>query len=240
MTRFAILLVTLFNIATTMAVDGVMLPDRFSAVYTLSQAGITLAELDRKGHLAKDGSYIIESVASPRGLAAWIIRGNSKERSQWLLKDGDVVPLRYTYQENGGSRKKSMDLEYDWNKGIAIDHRKNKHWKLPDDAQDQTSIQFAIMERLRQGKKEFHFSMLDGKRIKSRQYKVTGNKMLDTKVGRVEVIEVREIKPEGKRHTVFWCAPRFGYLPVRIEQHKKGSPSLSTVLEKLTGFPHGH
>jgi len=225
--------------ATTVA-DGTLLPDRFSVVYRLSQAGITLAELERKGRLAEDGSYIIESVASPRGMAAWILSGTTEERSQWILKNGNVTPLRYTYRENGGSRKKSMDLEYDWDKGIAIDHNSGKQWKLPKNTQDQTSLQFAIMEGLRRGEREFHYPQLDGKRIKHRHYRVTEKKMLDTKVGRIEVIGVREVKPEGKRYSLFWCAPRFGYLRVRIEQHKKGSPSLITVIEKIRGFLHPH
>ena len=234
--RYAILLVLFFSAVTVASDDVPLLPRQFSAVYHLSQAGITLAELDRKGHRAVDGSYIIESVASPRGMAAWVLSGNTEERSQWILKDGNVVPLRYTYQENGGSRKKSMDLEYDWDRGIAIDHKTGKRWKLPDDAQDQTSIQFAIMERLRQGEREFHYSLLDGKRIKKHSYKVTERKKIKTRLGRIEVIGVREIRPEGKRYSIFWCAPRFGYLPVRIEQHKKGAPSLITVVEKITGF----
>ncbi len=231
-----IFLLLLFLYSAVSVADEIWLPDRFSVVYRLSQAGITLVELERKGRLAEDGSYIIESVAEPRGMAAWILDGNTEERSQWVVEDGNVVPLRYTYRENGGSRKKSMDLEYDRDKGVAIDHHSGKQWKLPDDAQDQTSIQFAIMERLRQGEREFHYSLLDGKRIKHRHYKVTESKMLDTKMGRVEVVGVREIRPGGKRHSLFWCAPRFGYLPVRIEQHKKGSPSLITVVENITGF----
>ncbi len=235
MIRLAPLFLMLLYSTATIA-DGILLPDRFDIVYRLSQAGITLAELERKGRLAEDGSYIIESVAEPRGLAAWVLDGNTEERSQWVLKNGNVVPLRYTYRENGGSRKKSMDLEYNWDKRIAIDHDTGKQWKLPENAQDQTSIQFAIMEQLRQGKREFHYPQLDGKRIKHRHYRVTERKILDTKVGRIEVIGVQEIKPEGKRYSLFWCAPRFGYLPVRIEQHKKGTPSLITVIEKITGF----
>lgn len=213
-----------------------LLPDEFSAVYKLSQAGITLAELERMGHRAEDGSYIIESVAEPRGLAAWILDGDTQERSQWVLKEGRVIPLHYTYRENGGSRNKRMDLEYSWGEGIVIDRESGKQWKLPANAQDQTSIQFAIMHRLRLGEREFHYSLLDGKRIRDHHYKVTGRKILDTQVGRVEVVGVREVKPEGKRYSLFWCAPRFGYLPVRIEQHKKGTPSLITVIEKISGF----
>ena len=236
LTRYVLLLVLFFSAAIAVSDDIPSLPRQFSAVYSLSQAGITLAELERKGRLAEDGSYIIESVASPRGMAAWILSGTTEERSQWILRNGNVVPLKYTYQENGGSRKKSMDLEYDWDKGIAIDHKSGKQWKLPEDAQDQTSIQFAIMERLRQGEREFHYSLLDGKRIKHHHYRVTERKTLTTKVGKIEVVGVREIRPEGKRYSVFWCAPRFGYLPVRIEQHKRGAPSLITVVEKITGF----
>ncbi len=218
------------------AADGTPLPDRFTAVYTLSQAGITLAELKRNGRLVKDGSYIIESVAEPRGLAAWILSGDTKERSQWMLKDGNVIPLRYRYRESGGDRKKNMDLEYDWSRKIAIDHNSGNQWKLPDNAQDQTSVQFAVMERLRQGDREFHYSLLDGKRIKHRHYRVTEGKMLATRLGKIEVVGVREIKPKGKRYSVFWCAPRFGYLPVHIEQHKKGTPSLITEIQKISGF----
>ncbi len=235
MVRLAPLLLLLLYSAATVA-GGAPLPARFSIVYRLSQAGITLAELERKGRLAEDGSYIIESVAEPRGLAAWILDGNTEERSQWMLKEGKVVPLRYTYRENGGSRKKRMDLEYDWGKGIVIDHHSGRQWRLAEDTQDQTSIQFAIMERLRGGEREFHYSLLDGKRIKHHHYRVTKRKMLDTRVGRIEVIGVREVRPEGKRYSLFWCAPRYGYLPVRIEQHKRGSPTLITVVEKITGF----
>ncbi len=214
-----------------------LLPAEFSATYSLRQAGVTLAELERKGHRAGDGSYIIESVAEPRGLAAWFLDGDTRERSHWMLKDGRVIPLRYTYRENGGSRKKRMDLEYRWEEGVVTDRDSGRRWELPADTQDQTSIQFAIMHRLQRGEREFRYPMLDGKRIRQRHYRVAGRKTLDTRVGRLEVIGVREIKPEGKRYSLFWCAPRYGYLPVRIEQHKRGTPTLITVIEKISGFP---
>ena len=232
---FSILLLALLPNWPLLAASE-LLPAEFSATYSLSQAGITLAELERKGHRARDGSYIIESVAEPRGLAAWFLDGDTRERSHWTLKDGRVIPLHYTYRENGGSRKKHMDLEYSWEEGVVTDRDSGKHWKLPADTQDQTSIQFAIMHRLQRGEREFRYPLLDGKRIRQHHYRVTGRKTLDTRLGRVEVIGVREIRPEGKRYSLFWCAPRYGYLPVRIEQHKRGIPSLITVIEKISGF----
>ncbi len=219
------------------AAADALLPDSFDVVYRLSQAGITLAELKRKGQREQDGSYTIRSVAEPRGLAAWILDGDTEESSRWTLRDGRVVPLHYVYRENAGHRRKRMHLEYDWQRGSVIDRDSGKRWELPPDAQDQTSIQFAIMHRLHRGEREFHYSLLDGKRIRSRHYRVTERRILETRVGRVEVVGVREVKPEGKRYTLFWCAPRFGYLPVRVEQHKRGAPSLITVVERINGFP---
>ncbi len=216
--------------------DQTQLPERFRAVYSLSQGGVTLARLEREGHRAEDGSYVIESEARPVGLAAWILRATSRERSQWRLEGDRVVPLRYFYEETGG-REKSMDLFFDWEKGIAIDHRSHRRWELPEDAQDQTSIQFAIMAALRQGKERFHFSLLDGKRIKSHHYRVLARKRLDTALGRLEVVEVKEIRPPGRRHSIFWCSPRHAYLPMRIEQRKRGTIPLITVIEELKGFP---
>ncbi len=238
MTRFPLflLLIALLNAITSNA-DEIALPDRFSVVYSLSQAGITLARLEREGFRAEDGSYVIKSVARPVGLAAWILKASSEERSQWRLEKGRVIPIRYFYQESGEGRDYGIDLLYDWEQGVAIDRKNHKRWELPTDAQDQTSIQFAIMEALRQGKTQFRFSLLDGKRIKPHHYKVMGRKKLDTALGVLEVVEVKEVREPGRRHSVFWCAPRFAYLPMRIEQRKKGSIPLVTVLEELKGFP---
>ncbi len=237
MKLFRLLFLSLFLLpAPLLAAEEGLLPEQFTAVYTLSQAGITLAELERRGWLAKDGSYIIESVAEPRGLAAWILDGDTRERSQWIVRNGRVFPLRYRYRERGGDRKKNIELEYDWEKKRVVEHQSGKQWTLPENAQDQTSIQFAIMERLRRGDREFRYPMLDGKRIKQRHYRATESKWLNTRLGKLEVIGVQEVKPEGKRYSVFWCARRYGYLPVRIEQHKKGTPTLVTVIERITGF----
>ncbi len=234
--RYFLLLVILFS-SVTAATEQTTLPERFNVVYSLSQGGITLARLEREGYRAPDGSYIVESVAKPVGLAAWILRATSEERSQWRLEEGRVVPLKYFYQESGGGRDHGVDLVYDWQKKVAVDRKNHKRWELPDDAQDQTSIQFAIMEALRQGRKRFHFSLLDGKRIKPHHYKVVGKKRLDTALGELEVIEVKEIREPGRRYSVFWCAPRFAFLPMRVEQRKKGSIPLVTVIEELKGFP---
>ncbi len=217
--------------------DRFPLPDRFSVAYSLSQGGVDLARLERKGYRVADERYVIESVAKPVGIAAWILRATSEERSEWRLVAGRVVPLKYFYRESGRDRNREMELIYDWEKRIAVDRKSGKRWQLPSDAQDQTSIQFAIMEALRRGEKEFHFSLLDGERIRFHRYRVMGKEILDTELGRVEVIEVKEIREPGKRHSVFWCAPRYAYLPMRVEQRKRGSIPLVTVIEELKGFP---
>ena len=47
-------------------------------------------------------------------------------------------------------------------------------------------------------------------------------KTVQTKAGQFDVVGIEHQKEGSSRKTTLWCAPELDYLPVIIEQHRKG------------------
>ena len=57
-----------------------------------------------------------------------------------------------------------------------------------------------------------------------------GTKRVETKAGQYDVVGIQHQKQGSKRVTTLWCARELGYLPVIIEQHRKGKLNFRATL----------
>jgi hypothetical protein len=67
------------------------------------------------------------------------------------------------------------------------------------------------------------FLLLDKNRTREYQYSRDGEETLATPGGSIPTIIYHSQKAGSPRVTRFWCAPSQGYIPVRVEQKRKGA-----------------
>ena len=89
------------------------------------------------------------------------------------------------------------------------------------------------MEQVRKGFSSAELQVLDGGKIKNMRFINEGTQTLNTKLGTFETVVVRRVRQGSSRETVTWFAPKLNYVPVQIEQLKKGNLVARLKINKL-------
>jgi hypothetical protein len=219
-------------------------PERFSAVYDGVVNGMLLAELRVSLEPLGNGRYEYRSRRSAVGFGTWLSDDTVTERSLWTLAEGRVRPLHFVYERFGGDRRRSVELKFDWDAGRVTNSIDKQRWRmaLERDTLDKLVYQLALMRDLaglapdpatvsgHEGQAPscqsdapdapLCYSIADGGRLKTWRFRLLGEEGVELPSGSVRAIRVRRIRDEAPlRTTELWCAPEYGYLPVRIEYH---------------------
>src|SRR5690606_19126919 len=125
-----------------------------------------------------------------------------------------------------------VSLDFDWREqhveGVVND--KKFESALDDRVHDRVSIQYELMHDLQNGGAEDRYWMLDGDELKLLDVKNVGQRKVKVPYGEFYVVGIQHSKRSSSRVTTLWCAEELGYLPVIIEQHRKGKLGVRAVL----------
>ncbi|HGX93180.1 MAG TPA: DUF3108 domain-containing protein [Candidatus Tenderia sp.] len=208
-------------------------PVPFTAVYLLTSGPLTLGKMTRTLSLSAEGHYIYNSHSKPIGYAKWFVSTELRERSEWILHDGQPRPLSYRYDRTGDKkRERHVHIRFDWEKMRVINSINNDPWQMsiPADTLDKLLYHLAVVYDLQQGKTTLSYHVADGGKLKTHTFEIIGNEQITTPLGTFNTLK---LKTPGKRDTIIWCAPELDYLPVQLEQkEKRGSLTMQmTSLE---------
>lgn len=204
----------------------------FEAEYRVGKAGIRVGRstLRLDAH-ARGWRY--ESVTEAQGLLALFVDGPAVERTL-LERHGDHLrPLEYHHREPDGDTR----VRFDWAAGEARADTPGgtRTIALEPHTHDQFSAMLTVMQALAAGRTEVRFPGIDDEgEHEPLAFAVEGRATIAVPLGRYDTVRVRRIR-EGKRSTVTWLAPELGWLPVRIEQRRRGDLVARLELVALNG-----
>jgi hypothetical protein len=207
----------------------------FRAKYDVIRNGDKIGERTHALHKQENG-YLFEARMHTTGLAALLIPGEVTERSYWLLSNNHVQPQRYEYLDSSDNSRTTR-LQFDWQRRRVTNRVGDEAWGMDILAgtQDKFGYMLALMHDLHHGNTIPEYQVADGGRLKTYRFVSRGKALLDTALGKLETIKLQRIRADKKNRKVFiWCAPSLGYLPVKIERHKKGTV-YTMLLQKITG-----
>lgn len=233
--RLTSLLVLLSCLLIIPQAQAINITSPFSAEYYVIRNGSKIGERTHILNKQKDG-YLFESRMHTTGLAALLKSGEVTERSHWQLNNNHVQPQRYEYLDSSDDSR-TAKLLFDWQKQRVTNRVGDKPWgmDLPAGTQDKFGYMLALMHDLQQGNATPEYQIADGGRLKTYRFVNKGKVLLDTELGKLETIKLRRIRVGKENRKVFiWCAPSLGYLPVRIERHKKGAV-YTMLIQKIKG-----
>lgn len=174
-----------------------------------------------------------ESVTEAQGLLALFVDGPAIDRTLLEPHAGRLRPLEYYHREPDSESQ----VRFDWAAGEARADMSDgaRTIALEPETHDQFSVMLAVMQALAEGRKAFSFPGIDddGDR-KSLVFAAEGRERITVPLGRYDTVLVRRIR-DGKRSTVSWLAPELGWLPVRIEQRRRGDLVARLELVALNG-----
>ena len=188
----------------------------------------------------RDGDAWVYTLSTrPTGVFKLTGKGRIRETSVIdVVRSGDTVQLQpktYTYRQDE-ERRRRVDAAFDWDaRQLSWARREEAATEtFEEPVLDRLSVTLAVMHALREGFEEIELAVFDKDEIKTMRFVNEGNETLETTMGRVETIRVRTENVAGSsRSTKTWFAPSLDYVPVRIEQHKRGELVARLSLTRL-------
>ena len=199
----------------------------FEAVYevgnNLIKAGTAKLSLTRNNDL---WTYTLKT--SPRGVLKLAGKGKIEEQSTFRIQreDGELLiePQTYRFRQDNEKRRQ-VDATFDWqNRTMTHSYRGIEETETFDEPViDRLSATLLMMNLLRHGFESAELQVFDTGRMKSVAFNNIGMETLDTPLGEIETFRVINNKVDDDvRRTTTWFAPSLDYIPVKIEQLKRG------------------
>lgn len=208
----------------------------FEASYTWAWHGMTVAvstlRLERGGgdmtaaalapNAGPDAAGAIwtyRSTSEPRGIGRMFSQRPRQESVLLIAEDG-VRPLRYRAEDGTSATKNDADVEFDWTHGRIRGVYEDAKVDLPatPGAQDDLSVQIAMIVELAQGRTSGKFTLLNKNSVRGYTYTLEGEEKQSTPLGAIDTLRFRSQRAYSPRVTRFWCAPSLGYIPMKVEQ----------------------
>ncbi|MCB1757000.1 MAG: DUF3108 domain-containing protein [Gammaproteobacteria bacterium] len=200
----------------------------------LINAGVAKLSLKSQGD-----EWIYSLVTEPSGIFRLTGKGRIHEVSIINVNKDRLIPRSYSYSQAGDEKRRNIDAQFNWEgKQLTIQSRGEEETEaLTDPILDRLSVTLAVMDQVRKGFSNAEMQVLDAGKIKTMEFINEGKETLDTKLGRMETIVVRRTREGSSRETVTWFAPSLNYVPVQMEQLKRGKLVARLTINKLEQSP---
>jgi len=179
----------------------------------------------------EDGYEAIHQV-EPTGLADVFTDGKIVETSAFRRIGDGLLPEHYTSVDEITKDKTRADVRFDWDLNVmaGMINGQAVEESLGGLMHDRVSIQYELMQDLKSGGSDTEYLLFDIDELKPLLVRHVGAKQVKVPAGRYDVVGVSHQGQGSKRVTTLWCAPELDYLPVLIEQHRKGKLNFRAVL----------
>lgn len=232
------LLLVLQIAAVSPAASAGGLPEEFEATFMIEAGGMTIGRIRLALSAGTNGRYISTTYTEPVGMLARLRRETHIERSEWVFAGDWLKPLAYHY-ERTGKKARSVQISFDWDKGVAEHDSNGTAWRLPvpPGTLDKTNYLFALMRDLMRGERRVEYTVVNGGR-RLEQYVLVGigKERIETALGPLDTAVVRRDRTDSKRETTLWCAKALGFLPVKIVHVERDGAVLTVRIDSLNGI----
>ncbi len=178
--------------------------------------------------------YMAESVIRATGLSRLIAGGSIREQSWFSESDGKIQPRQYRSTDGLSSDHDSIALDFNWDLREVTGLIDGEEFQatLEGDVHDRVSLQYGLMYDLLNGGEHAEYFLQDAEELKTLSISNIGSKAVKVPFGRFTAVGIQHQRVGSSRVTTMWCVEELGYLPVIIEQHRKGKLRLRAVLTK--------
>lgn len=185
-----------------------------------------------------DDGYVAESVIKATGMSRIIAHGEIRE-SSWFYENGDGIrPSRFLSNDTLSKGDPQADLTFDWDQLSVTGVIDGEDFQTDIDGElhDRVSLQYALMLDLLNSVYHDEYSLQDAEELKLLSVTNLGNKSIKVPFGTFEAIGLQHQAGNSTRVTSLWLARDLNYLPVMIEQHRKGKLQVRATLANYVPF----
>jgi hypothetical protein len=180
--------------------------------------------------------YIATHHVKATGMAHLIARGEINDSSTFDRVASGIRPERFESDDTLTRDKTQASIHFDWATGIASGTVNDEHFesRMDEIAYDRISIQYELMSDLMNGSPSKNYILFDVDELKTVEVTNIGKRKVKVPAGEFEAIGLQHQTIGSKRITTMWCVQELDYLPVIIEQHKKGDLIMRAVLSSYS------
>jgi len=149
--------------------------------------------------------------------------GSIVEKSFFKIStSGKIISQEYSYQKKILVNKSNLETLFDWTKKHAITTgAKTGDVALQGGEFDNLNYQLALRCDLMAGKSSFFYPVVDRKEVDNLEFKIMGEEVLDTKLGKVNTVIVKRVRNNNNRITTLWFAKDIDYVMVKLLQEER-------------------
>ena len=209
-------------------------PSLFRAVYKADYKGLPISAKGIR-ELTQDetGRYLLSSIATS-------IFASITETTEFTIEGSEVIPLEYQYHRSGIGKKRDTVLSFDWETGTVLNNVQNAPWSMdvPTGTLDKLLYQYKLREDLRaayesgQPWPDLEYVIADGGKLKSYAFKVMGEEVIDTPLGKMNTIKAARVKDSRNRESIFWLSLEYEFLLVRFQQLEADGGGFELLLKE--------
>lgn len=181
---------------------------------------------------ATEDGYLAESIIEATGMSRILTRGSIREKSWFAERDGSILPIQYRSSDTITSHDDVVDLDFDWAGNEVTGHINGEDFRatLEGEVHDRVSLQYGLMYDLLNGGASEKYLLQDAEELKPLTVRNIGTKTVKVPFGKFEAVGIQHQREGSSRVTTLWCVKELEYLPVVIEQHRKGKRRLRAEL----------
>lgn len=180
-----------------------------------------------------ENGYVAHHVIKTTGMSRLISRGRMDVTSEFTTAYDGIRPMSFKAVDTL-RKDPPVDLQFDWTRKEAFGTVGPDEVALQLDgiAHDSVSIQYALMHDLLNGEPNDAYTLFDVDKMRIANVSNAGTREVRTKAGKFTAVGIRTQREGSSRITTMWCVEELGYLPVIIEQHRKGKLNFRATLVK--------
>lgn len=181
-----------------------------------------------------ENGYVAESVIKATGMSRIIAGGSIREKSWFSENESGIQPFQYRSADTLSRDHQDVDLDFDWNRREVSGLINGEVYlaTLDNDVHDRVSLQYGLMYDLLHGGERPEYFLQDAEELKTLSITNVGAKRVNVPYGKFTAVGIQHQRKGSSRVTTLWCVEELGYLPVIIEQHRKGKLQLRAMLTK--------
>jgi hypothetical protein len=183
-----------------------------------------------------ENGYSATHVVQATGMSRILSSGKITDTSEFSLHNSHVQPDHFLSDDSITRKGGRADIAFDWTAGKVSGTVNDQEYVevLDGIVHDRVSIQYQLMLDLINGADAPSYVLFDVDEQKDVTITRIGSKQVEVPAGKFQAIGIQHQSAGSKRITTMWCVEELGYLPVVIEQHRKGKLRMRATLRKFT------
>ena len=208
----------------------------YSAEYTV-KISVLSGRLTTELRPLADG-YEASHVIEPQGLASIMKDGKISEQSRFTAQADGVRASWYRSEDSLSSDATSAEVTFDWSASelSGTVNEEKVEIMLDDVVHDRVAIQYQLMHDLLNGEPNERYVLFDIDEFKTLIVRKLGIRRINTPAGKFTAVGIQHQAENSSRITTLWCVEELGFLPVVIEQHRKGKLRMRAEMQTYTAL----